>query len=388
MRIWKQILVSSAIIVAALCLWIFFIPSAAETLARMGVPEPVVAALRSQPVDDDGSRSGGNNTRDARGSGGKATLVAISPVLVGTVNDRLNAIGSAEAIQTVVVMPQATGTIEEILVRAGEKVTKGQVLARLDRDEQLIERDRAQVGLRMATEKSASLSNLRSVSRLDVLDAQIAEETAKLALATAELNLKRRDIVAPIDGVTGIVAVNVGDNVTTQTSIVPIDDRSSILVDFWAPERYAQAISLGHRVEAASIARPGDVFSGTVHAIDNRVDPASRTLHIRARVDNPDDVLRAGMSFSVAMRFPGDSFPAVNPLAVQWDAEGSFVWRVVDDKSEKTRVRIIQRNPDMVLVDGQLETDDVVVTEGLQRVREGADVRVAGARDTREVASQ
>lgn len=388
MRIWKQILVSSAIIVAALCLWIFFIPSAAETLARMGVPEPVVAALRSQPVDDDGSRSGGNNTRDARGSGGKATLVAISPVLVGTVNDRLNAIGSAEAIQTVVVMPQATGTIEEILVRAGEKVTKGQVLARLDRDEQLIERDRAQVGLRMATEKSASLSNLRSVSRLDVLDAQIAEETAKLALATAELNLKRRDIVAPIDGVTGIVAVNVGDNVTTQTSIVPIDDRSSILVDFWAPERYAQAISLGHPVEAASIARPGDVFSGTVHAIDNRVDPASRTLHIRARVDNPDDVLRAGMSFSVAMRFPGDSFPAVNPLAVQWDAEGSFVWRVVDDKSEKTRVRIIQRNPDMVLVDGQLETDDVVVTEGLQRVREGADVRVAGARDTREVASQ
>jgi RND family efflux transporter MFP subunit len=300
----------------------------------------------------------------------------------------LNAIGSGEAIQSVVVMPQATGTIEEILVTAGEKVTKGQVLARLDRDEQVIERDRADVALRMATEKSASLSNLRSVSRLDVLDAQIAEETAKLALATAELNFKRRDILAPIDGIAGIVSVNVGDNVTTQTSIVSVDDRTSILVDFWAPERFANAVEVGHPVEATSIARPGEVVTGVVHAIDNRVDPASRTLRIRARVDNPDDVLRAGMAFSVSMRFPGDTFPAVDPLAVQWDAEGSFVWRVLDGKSVKARVRIIQRNPDVVLVDADLTSGDAVVIEGLQRVRDGADVRIAGAADQAEVASQ
>gem|GEM_PF-5664788 len=54
----------------------------------------------------------------------------------------------------------------------------------------------------------------------------------------------------------------------------------------------------------------------------------------------------------------------------------------------KTRVRIIQRNPDVVLVDAELETDDAVVVEGLQRVREGADVRIAGAPETAEVASQ
>jgi multidrug efflux pump subunit AcrA (membrane-fusion protein) len=94
------------------------------------------------------------------------------------------------------------------------------------------------------------------------------------------------------------------------------------------------------------------------------------------------------MAFSVSMRFPGDTFPAVDPLAVQWDAEGSYVWQIVEGKSMKTRVRIIQRNPDVVLVDAELRSGDAVVVEGLQRVREGADVRIAGAPEKAEVASQ
>lgn len=388
MRIWKQLLLSLVVVVVALCLWVFMVPGAGDTLARMGVPEPIVAAIRPQAAQDAEAPGAGRNGGPGRGPGGRATVVVTEPVATGTVNDRLAAIGSGEAIQSVVVMPQASGTIEEILVSAGDKVTKGQVLARLDDDEQVIARDRAQVALRSATERSQSLSNLRSVSRLDVLDAQIAEETAKLEVSTAELNLKRREIVSPIDGVAGIVPANVGDNVTTQTAIVTIDDRSSLLVDFWAPERFATAISVGHPVEATSIARPGDAFTGVVHAIDNRVDPASRTLRIRARIDNPEDKLRAGMAFSVSMRFAGDTFPAVDPLAVQWDAEGSYVWQVVEGKSVKTRVRIIQRNSDVVLVDAELQADDAVVVEGLQRVREGADVRIAGAPETAEVASQ
>ncbi len=388
MRIWKQLLLSLVVVVVALCLWVFVVPGAGDTLARMGVPEPIVAAIRPQAMQEAASPGAGAGGAQGRGPGGGGTLVVTEAVATGTVNDQLAAIGSGEAIQSVVVMPQASGTIEEILVVAGDKVTKGQVLARLDDDEQVIARDRAEVALRSATERSQSLSNLRSVSRLDVLDAQIAEETAKLELSTAELNLKRREIVSPIDGVAGIVPANVGDNVTTQTAIVTIDDRSSLLVDFWAPERFATAIAVGHPVEATSIARPGDVVTGVVHAIDNRIDPGSRTIRIRARIDNPDDKLRAGMAFNVALRFPGDTFPAVDPLAVQWDAEGSYVWQVVDGQSVKTRVRIIQRNPDVVLVDADLAPDDAVVIEGLQRVREGSPVRIAGAPESAEVASQ
>ena len=414
MRIWKQLFLCLVLLAAALGLWIYMVPTAGDTLARWGVPKDVIAQVNAavhpkaaapQGNQAQGNANGGQRQQaqaggqgagqgqgGQRGQGGQGgnrmTLVVAQPVVIGTVNDRLSAIGSGEAIQSVVVMPQAAGTIHDIMVVSGQRVAKGQVLARLDDDEQLIEREKAQVALTSAQEKSASYKNLQSFSRLDVLNAQIAEQAAKLALSTAELNLKRRDIVAPIDGIAGIVAINMGDNVTTQTSIVTIDDRSAILVDFWAPERFAVAILPGQAVEANSIARPGQVFSGKVEAIDNRIDPASRTMRIRAKVENPGDVLRAGMAFSVGMRFAGEKYPAVDPLAVQWDSEGSYVWQIKDNKSVKNRVRIIQRNPDAVLVDAKLNDGDKIVTEGLQRVREGAPVRVFGAQEGAEVASQ
>ncbi|AOG11003.1 efflux RND transporter periplasmic adaptor subunit [Agrobacterium sp. RAC06] len=401
MPVWKQLAISFAVLFVGLCSLVYFSPGAGQALVSMGVPASAVALVsgtaegegqgqRGQGQGGQQAQSGGQGQGQGnrRGGGNQAILVATQPVAMGVVNDRLSAIGDGEAIEAVTVMPQASGTLDEILVSSGQKVSKGDLIARLDREEQVILRDQAAVALRSAKEKAESYRNLQSFSRLDVLDAQIAEEQAQLQLTTAELNLKRRDIVAPIDGVIGIVGVSVGDNVTNTTAIVSLDNRSQLLVDFWAPERFVAAVRPGMPVEAKSVSRPGQVFQGTVEAVDSRVDQASRTIRIRAKIDNPDDVLRAGMSFAVAMRFPGDSYAAVNPLAVQWDGEGSFVWQIVDNKSVKTRVTIVQRNSDQILVEAPLKEGDVVAVEGLQRVREGGTVEIAGETraDAEEVA--
>nr|WP_299502984.1 efflux RND transporter periplasmic adaptor subunit [uncultured Rhizobium sp.] len=403
MPLWKQLGLSLLLLFAGLCLWVYVSPQAGQTLVQMGVPQNLVAMVSSSGAAGEGtqaqgqSRGKGQTAGQGQRQGGRnqPILIVTQPVTVGILNDRLSAIGDGEAIQAVTVMPQASGTITEILVSSGERVKKGQVVAKLDDDEQVILRDLAKVGLRSASEKSESYRNLQSFSRLEVLDAQIALEQARLELTTAELNLKRRDIVAPIDGIIGIIGVSIGDNVTTSSNVVTLDNRSELLVDFWAPERFATAVKAGMAIKAISVSRPGDVFAGKVDAVDNRVDPASRTIRIRARIDNSNDLLRAGMSFNVTMQFPGDHYPAVNPLAVQWDGLGSFVWQIKDDKSVKTRVRIIQRNSDQVLVDSGLKEGDVVAIEGLQRVREGGGVQVAGqvagsdkSAATPEVASQ
>lgn len=394
MRIWNQLLLSAAVLLGGLCFWVYLSADAGRSLVSMGVPETIVSAINpkaGEPVSatvagsGQGSQGTGGNRQNSAGA--QAVLVATRPVGTGIVNDSLSAIGDGEAIQSVIVMPQASGTINEILVKSGDRVTKGQILAQLDDDEQIILRDQAQVLLRSAKEKSESYKNLKSFSRLEVLDAQIAEETAQLALTNAQLALKRRSVVAPIDGIVGIVAVNIGDNVTTSSNVVTIDNRSELLVDFWAPERFAVQVKTGMPVEAASISRPGRTFKGSVEAVDNRVDPASRTIRIRAKIPNGDDELRAGMSFGVTMRFPGETYPAVDPLAIQWDTQGSFVWRIEDHKSVKVRVRIIQRNPDAILVAAELNEGDAIATEGLQRVREGGTVRIAGEK-TPEVASR
>lgn len=383
MRVWKQLLISLGVISAGVLLWGRFAPGANGVLTAAGLPAPLVAAI----APASGEKADGGNQGGSRrgGFGGGPTLVATRPVAMATVNDRLNAIGDGEAIRTVTVTPYATGNLTEVLVESGTRVEQGAVIARLDSDEQKIAADQARVTVEAAQQKLQRLENLRSsTSTADLQDAQTALKAAELALRNAELALRRRDITAPYGGVVGIISVNPGDYVTTSTAIARIDDRSEILVDYWVPERFAVSVKVGGEVSATAVARPGETFTGTVQAIDNRIDQESRTLRVRARIANPDDVLRAGMSFQVSMRFAGDLYPSVDPLSLQWSAEGSYIWRVKGDKVERVPVHIVQRNPDKVLVKAALAEGDAVVTEGVQTLRQGGAVRTAEERSTRE----
>ena len=173
-----------------------------------------------------------------------------------------------------------------------------------------------------------------------------------------------------------------GNYITAQTSIGRIDDRSKVLIDIWVPERFAPQIRVGQPVTAESTAFPGAVYNGTINAVDNMLDEASRTLHVRAEVPNVGDRLRAGMSFSVTILFPGDSYPSVDPLAIQWGADGSYVWRIENGVARKVAARIVQRNSTNILIDGPVKSGDMIVTQGVQTVRDDAPVRVKNEQGT------
>ena len=109
---------------------------------------------------------------------------------------------------------------------------------------------------------------------------------------------------------------------------------------------------------------------------------------MRASLDNSEDLLRAGMAFSIGMTFPGDTFAAVDPLAIQWSADGAYVWIGVDGKAAQVPVRIVQRNNDAVLVDGDLPPGTMVVTQGVQLLRTGAAFRFDDGEDAGDAASR
>jgi RND family efflux transporter MFP subunit len=298
------------------------------------------------------------------------------------INDRITAIGDGGALRSVAVVPLVSGMVKEVLVRSGDRVKPGQVLARLDSEAEKIARDRAVLAVQNFKDKvdrTEQLAAMRAASEVQLGDARNEYQSAILALRDAEIVLARRTITSPIEGVTGIVDVEVGDYVTTEDEIVTIDNRSSLVVDFWVPERFAALIEPGQEVEAAPIAAPGRVVTGTVTAVATRVEAASRTLQVRARIGNSGDALRPGMSFRVTLKFPGETFPAVDPLAIQWGSTGAFVWKAADGKAERVPVRIVQRNSDAVLVDATLAPGDEVITEGVQSLREGAELNIANS---------
>jgi RND family efflux transporter MFP subunit len=376
MSFWKQLVASLVVIVVAVGLWLRFFPGAPEMLESWGL-EWAVAAVPERPQADETARQGG------RGGGfGQPALVVASRIETATINDRLSAIGTGRATSSVSVTPFASGRLTERLVESGSRVEAGDAIARLDAEAEEIALDRARAALEDAEarlERIRALRNTNTATAVQLNEAELAVTNARLAVRDAELTLERRTVVAPISGIVGILPVSAGNYVTSQTEIATIDDRSRIVIDFWVPERFAGMIAVGDTVSAASIARPDEHFDGVVSAIDNRIDAQSRTLRIQASITNDDDMLRAGMSFQVTMSFPGDSYPAVDPLAIQWGTDGAFVWLVEDGKARRAPVTIIQRNTDSVLVAGELGEAGAVVTEGIHAVREGEEVRLVRA---------
>lgn len=372
MSFWKQLAVSVVVVLVAGGMWVRFFPGAPEVLQRWGLDWAVTAVGAPTPESNAEGPAGGFNRQPG--------LVVAAQIQTATINDRLSAIGTGRALDSVAVMPFASGRLTEILVKSGSLVNSGDVLARLDSAAEEIALDRSRIALEDATARLSRIQALRSsntATAVQLTEAELGVSNARLAVRDAELSLERRSIIAPISGIVGILPVSVGNAVTAQTEIATIDDRTRIVVDFWAPERFAGMISIGQTVKASSVARPDETYAGDVSAIDNRIDAASRTLRIQARIDNAEDRLRAGMSFQVEMAFPGDTYPAVDPLAIQWGTDGAFVWAVdTGGIARRVPVRIIQRNTDSVLVAGDFGTASAVVTEGIHSVREGAPVRI------------
>ena len=321
-------------------------------------------------------------------SGRGAPLVVVEPAGEETINNRLTAIGSARALSTVSVTPYSSGYMNELLVKAGDFIKAGDPIAVLDNETETIAVSKAQIALKDAETTRQRIARLRATNTATVVqevEADLALSNAKLVLDDAQLALSRRTVRAPISGVVGILPVNAGNYVTAQTSIARIDDRSKVLIDIWVPERFAPQIKVGQPLTAESTAFPGVMHKGEINAVDNMLDEASRTLHVRAEINNNQDRLRAGMSFSVTVLFPGDNYPSVDPLAIQWGADGSYVWRVEEGVAKKVAARIVQRNSTNILIDGAVKEGDMIVTQGVQTVRDDAPVRLQDEQGTARI---
>lgn len=378
MNWFKQTLLVLIVVLAALGAWVRYDPSAAAFAKRLGVPDALIARIaKSLPQQDSaGERPGGGASRGERGEG---TPVVTSLTGAAAINDRVSAIGDGEALRSVTVVPRSEGILTEVRVEAGEHVDQGEVLAVLDLESETIVRDQAELAVKISEDKVKRYEQLvesRAVSQVQLIDARNELANARLNLQSAQLALERRSITAPIAGIVGILPVEAGDYVTEQTEIATIDDRTSLNVDFWVPERFASIVEVGQSVDAEPIAMSGVTFPGVVTAIASRVDKVSRTLQIRARIDNREDQLRPGMSFKVNLYFSGDHYVAVDPLAIQWSSSGPYVWKIESGKPSKTAVQIVQRNADYVLISGDIAQGDEVIIEGLQSLRPGSAIKI------------
>jgi RND family efflux transporter MFP subunit len=317
----------------------------------------------------------------------------VEPVRLETRRTRIEAVGTARALRSVEVYAEAAGEVVAVNFQPGDLVRAGDVLVGLDaRDEtlalRLAELRLGEAERQLRRYETANANAELTVPESTVDTAATALESARVERDLAQLALERRRVTAAFDGFVGISDVDVGDRIDTSTLITTLDDRSSLLVSFDVPEAYVRNVTLGDPVSLEVWNADGDRAEGRVVDIGSRIDPVSRAFATRAQVPNGADRLRPGMSFRVRLDLEAGRFPVVPELAVQWGADGAYVWTAVDGHAKRVAVRLVQRDDGRVLVDGPLEAGDQVISEGVQSMRQNAGLRVmdaaALARDARE----
>ena len=197
---------------------------------------------------------------------------------------------------------------------------------------------------------------------------------ARVAAARAQLN--DTIIRAPFAGRVGLRHVSVGSFVNTSTVITTLDDTSVIKLDFSVPEVFLAQLRAGLEITGRTTAYAGESFTGKVASIDNRLDPVSRAVIVRARIDNRDGRLKPGMLMTVRLVRAEAPALLIPEQALVPEGDRKFVFAVRDDKAVRVEVRTGRRRPGEVeVVDGLAEGDRIVI-EGTQKVRDGVSVAV------------
>jgi RND family efflux transporter MFP subunit len=317
---------------------------------------------------------------EAPQSDAQASAVAsaiVEPLQYDRARTRLEAVGTSRALRSIELYPATSGEVVAVRFEPGQRVSAGDVLVELDSREERLAVELAQVQLADAERlydryQRTGTSGAVTASALDA--ARTAVEAARIELDRARVALDFRTIEATFDGYVGITDVDRGDRINPDTMITTLDDRRALLVSFEVPESLIQELRTGDDVEIATWNSRAPQAFGEVVEIGSRIDPATRTFTARARVDNASDSLRPGMSFRVAMNLEGIAYPVIAETGVQWGADGAYIWRIVDGQARRVPVTIIQRQRGQVLVDADLGEGDLIVVEGIQRMREGIEV--------------
>lgn len=312
-------------------------------------------------------------------AGDKPANVVIQSLQFEAQQSTIEAVGSAEAVRSVDIYPAAADNVIAIHFSPGQRVLKGEILLELDARRQTAALQRAKIQLADAKRNLTRLqtSKAKGASTQSALDdASTAKALAEVVILEAQAELQDRTLLAPFDGVVGLTDIEVGDRISTNTLVTTLDERSSLFVNFTAPEASLDVLLSNAQVSIVPWSQRQITLQAKVVEVDSRINPTDRTIRARAIFENKGDVYRPGMSFRVRLTMLGQQYAVIPEAGLSWGATGAYVWIVKNAKAHKIPVQIKQRLRGKILVEGDLNQGQDLVVEGIQRLRENQSVSV------------
>lgn len=291
--------------------------------------------------------------------------------------------GTLAAEQSINIRSELRGKVEKILFEDGQTVRAGDPIILIESAELSAELRSLEEQLTLASTQAERLQNLfgtGAVTASDRDDAISRREVLRAEVSRLRARLAKSRIEAPFAGTLGLRHVSTGDLIEADTLITTLQTVADLHVDFSVPERYRQRLVPGTTL-SLTVSGHANPFPAAVRAIDSRVDPSTRTLTVRADVENPEGVLLPGNYARVELVTRNDAALVVPSIAVLQNLEAVTVFTVENGIAVSHEVETGYRDASRVEILSGLEPGMEVITSGIQSIRNGQPVTVQRALD-------
>jgi membrane fusion protein (multidrug efflux system) len=304
----------------------------------------------------------------------------------------MSAVGSVVAINGANLSSEVSGIVDTINFESGDNVTPGQTLLTLrsNNDPALL----AQLQATAAVDESNYERDRKQFRADAVSQAQVDTDHATYLAAQAQVQgqlaqMAEKVVKAPFAGTLGIRQVNLGQYLAAGTEIVSLQQLDPLFVDFYLPQQALAQIKTGQPVKVLVDAFPGQSFAGTISAINSAVDTASRTIQVRAKIENASLRLRPGMfaTVTIAVGTPA-SLVTLPQTTITYNPYGDTVYVLHNGQdhfgkpaliANQTFVQVGDTRGDQVAILKGLAPGDRVVTAGQLKLHNGSTVTVDNA---------
>lgn len=314
------------------------------------------------------------------GGGGQAMAVSGMVVMPQEFANTLSLSGSVEADEQVEIRSEVSGIAEKIYFTEGTKVSKGQVLLKINDIELRAQLNQAQTRQNLASENARRAKLLLDKEAISREEYEIATADFKTAQAQTQLinaQIAKTAIRAPFSGTIGLRSISPGTFVTPETLIATLVNSTDIKITFSVPEKYAAQVKQGSTVNF-TVAGTTDTLQANIYALEPAVEEATRTLRVRALANNNDGKLLPGTFANVVLPLEKIKEAFLIPTqAIIPIQGGKKVFVSENGKAKQVMVQTGTRTASEIVVTSGLAKGDTVITTGVLTLKPETPVRVS-----------
>ncbi len=321
----------------------------------------------------------------AEEAGVRIVNVEVTSVSLGEFADFIRVTGEVEAFHDVTVAAEESGRIEAFLAEKGQRVERGQPIARLDDDLLAAQVDEARASAELAREQYERQRQLwideKIGTEIAYLQAKYQAEQAAARLAQLEERLTRTVISAPVTGVFDEKYLEEGEIAAIGARIAQIVATSRVKIAAGIPERFARSVRVGNPARIWFDVFPGREFEGRIGFVGSSVDPGNRTFPIEIVMSNPGRVVKPHMVANVQVQQERLRDVMVVPQEVVQRAADGYKVFVAQERDGKLyavahRVNLGPSSANRTVIEEGIEIGDLLITAGYMQVDDGSRVRV------------